>query len=74
MGDGYIIMLINRILDYLFFSSGFFDVNIIVYNNVSSKSVFCRVVVLRFVFLVGVEVICNKIVGLFEMIVCYLIV
>lgn len=72
MGDGHTIMSTNRILDYSFSSSGSFDVNITAYNNVSSKSVLRRVAVSRLVPLVGVEVTCNKTVGLSEMTVCYL--
>ena len=72
MGDGHIINSTNRILNYSFSSNGSFDVNITAYNNVSSASVLHRVAVLRLVPLAGVEVTCNKTVGLSDMTVCYL--
>ena len=72
MGDGRTIISTNRILSHSFSSYGSFDVNITAYNNVSSKSVLRRVAVLRLVPLVGVEVTCNKTVGLSEMTFCYL--
>ena len=72
MGDGHTIISTNKILSHSFSSYGSFDVNITAYNNVSSKSVLRRVAVLRLVPLVGVEVTCNKTVGLSEMTVCHL--
>lgn len=72
MGDGHTITTTNRIFNYSFSSNGSFDVNISAYNNVSSESVLHRVAVLRLVPLVGVEVACNKTVGLSDMTVCSL--
>lgn len=72
MGDGHVINSKNRIFNYSFSSNGSFDVNITAFNNVSSVSVLRRVTVLKLVPLVGVEVTCNKTVGLSDMTVCYL--
>ena len=72
MGDGHTITSTNRIFNYSFSSHGSFDVNITAYNNVSSESVLRRVTILELEPIVGVEVACNKTVGLSDMTVCYL--
>lgn len=73
MGDGQTIISTNRVFNYSFSSRhGSFDVNITAYNNVSSKSVLRRVAIAELVPIVGVEVTCNKTVGLSDMTVCYL--
>lgn len=70
IGDGNVVILLEKIFDYFFRVSGFFNVNIIVYNNVSSISILWKIDVLEFVLMSGVYVNCNKIVGLFDLIMC----
>lgn len=72
MGDGHTITSRNRIFNYSFSSHGSFDVNITASNNVSSKSVIHKLAILALEPIVGVEVTCNKTVGLSDITACYL--